>query len=218
MGMVASGEDEEGVLLEVCFDVSDTISGRYELDSALVQTSKPRPIIQLLSQERRLCAISTMGMVASGEDEEGVLLEVLSQERRLCAISTVGMVASGEDKEGVLLEVLSQERRLCAISTMGMVTSREDEEGVLLEYHKNGSIENSITRTAVLRIVLQERRLCAISTMGMVASGEDEEGVLLEVCFDVPDTISGRYELDSALVQTSKPRPILQLRIPVLLH
>ncbi|KAJ3924928.1 MAG: hypothetical protein NXY57DRAFT_1044532 [Lentinula lateritia] len=69
MGMVTSGEDEEG------FDVLDTISGRYELDSALVQTSKPRPILQLLSQERRLCAISTMSMVTSGEDEEGVLLE-----------------------------------------------------------------------------------------------------------------------------------------------
>ncbi|KAH7873881.1 uncharacterized protein C8R40DRAFT_1070715 [Lentinula edodes] len=48
----------------------------------------------------------------------------------------------------------------------------------------------------------------------MVASAKDEqdqEDILSRKGFDVPDTISGRHELDSALVQICKHRPILQL-------
>ncbi|KAJ3810319.1 WD40-repeat-containing domain protein [Lentinula lateritia] len=83
-------------------------------------------------------------------------------------------------------------------STMNMVTSEEDEQDILSE------------------TLSQERRLCAISTMDTVTSEDDEEDILSEICFDVSNTIFGRFELDSILAKAYQLRPILQLCIPTL--
>ncbi|KAJ3810313.1 hypothetical protein EV368DRAFT_78389 [Lentinula lateritia] len=61
MGMVASGEDEEG------FDVSDTIFGRFELDSILAKAYQLRPILQL-SDESASCTELTHAVLRIGFD------------------------------------------------------------------------------------------------------------------------------------------------------
>ncbi|KAJ4493263.1 hypothetical protein C8R41DRAFT_919740 [Lentinula lateritia] len=115
----------------------------------------------------------------------------------------MGMVASGEDEEGVLLEVSMFRIPYLDASSWILFSRRPTNFGL----SSSSVFLHCCTELTRANIENRDVLLVISFVVNLFVPG-----------FDVPDTISGRYELDSALVQTSKPRPILQLRIPVLLH